>query len=57
MMAKNYKRRTFVIQFLQVLWNGAHRDQASAFDTANRVLLRLADIDEPNRHAPIHEIL
>jgi hypothetical protein len=56
-MAENHKRRTIVIQALQVLWNGAHRDQAGTFNSANRMFFRLAHIDQPDRHALVHEIL
>jgi hypothetical protein len=57
MVAENDKGRTIVIELLQMLRNRPHRNKAGTLNAADRVLLRLADIDQPNGHGMVHEIL
>jgi hypothetical protein len=54
-VAENNDARAVVIQLIQVLWNGLHRDQRRAFDVADGVLRRFANIDQTERLTSFQE--
>ncbi len=49
-MTENDNSRPVVVQFLQLLGDGPHRNQPCAFDVANGVLLRFPYIDQTERN-------
>ena len=56
MVAEDNDLQSGVIQVIQALRNGLHRNQCRAFDVANGVLCRFPNIDETKRRSSLQEL-